>query len=310
MNNILNSFEQIRYMVFGLATNSEFPFTGFPQSVSPAEVSIRKILPSQLPEVFKSLESGYEMTLDSEYAFVADRSEDKFTYVRNGNEIFLSGFSMKEADELKIHDFLLLERAFLALWNQRSAVILHASAVVVNCKAVLFSGMCGTGKSTISAALFKRGYDKLFDDRSVVSFDESGLPRVPPGIGKQLLTIEAASVLNLELSGCPKKDGKVFFHKIPKNTHSLPLGCIFFLSRENASAPSIEEIPAMEAIRLVYENFRSSSPMVRDMSKPSSPTRVVEMIRNIPCFAAKLPKDEFSPETVADKVEDLIAKYC
>lgn len=49
------------------------------------------------------------------------------------------------------------------------AVLLHASAVVINGKAVLFAGPSGSGKSTTAAMLHRAGYDVLSDDVTEVA---------------------------------------------------------------------------------------------------------------------------------------------
>jgi hypothetical protein len=73
---------------------------------------------------------------------------------------------------------------FGILLHQRRRIVLHASAVCVNGRAVLFCGQSGAGKSTIAAALGQRGYDLLSDDVCAISLD-GGAPMVHPD-GRQL----------------------------------------------------------------------------------------------------------------------------
>ena len=58
----------------------------------------------------------------------------------------------------------------IALHLQR-AVLLHASAVVLAGKAVLFAGPSGSGKSTIAAILHREGYTVLADDVTEIDGD-------------------------------------------------------------------------------------------------------------------------------------------
>ena len=63
--------------------------------------------------------------------------------------------------------------------------MLHASAVRVNGRAVLFCGSSGAGKSTLAAALAQRGYPLVTDDVCTLSIGEAGAPVVYPD-GRQL----------------------------------------------------------------------------------------------------------------------------
>jgi predicted ATPase len=68
-----------------------------------------------------------------------------------------------------------------ALAHQRGLLTLHASAVEVDGRCVLFAGESGSGKSTITAAFHDRGYRIVTDDISVVRFKEDGNPVVNAG---------------------------------------------------------------------------------------------------------------------------------
>jgi hypothetical protein len=65
----------------------------------------------------------------------------------------------------------------LALHLQ-GAVLLHASAVVMKGKAVVFSGASGSGKSTTAAMLHRLGYTVLSDDITEID-GTSALPAIP-----------------------------------------------------------------------------------------------------------------------------------
>lgn len=83
------------------------------------------------------------------------------------------------ADEEEALPFL-LGTAFSILLYQRRRLALHASAVAVNGRSILFCGNSGMGKSTLSAALCQAGCDFVNDDLCAVDFDAQNRPEVRP----------------------------------------------------------------------------------------------------------------------------------
>ena len=67
---------------------------------------------------------------------------------------------------------------FGALLQQRGLLVLHASTVCVDGRAVAIAGPKGHGKSTLAAALFRMGYPVLGDD--VAAIDLGAEPQVHP----------------------------------------------------------------------------------------------------------------------------------
>ncbi len=63
---------------------------------------------------------------------------------------------------------LLLDQVLPALLGQRHSVVLHASAVALDGRAIAFLGRAGTGKSTLAAAMIERGAAVVTDDAVVI----------------------------------------------------------------------------------------------------------------------------------------------
>src|SRR5687768_1084135 len=68
-----------------------------------------------------------------------------------------------------------------AVAHQRGLLVLHASAVTVRGETIAFIGERGRGKSTMAAALYRRGHALVADDVLVLGMSSTGKPVVFPG---------------------------------------------------------------------------------------------------------------------------------
>lgn len=85
-----------------------------------------------------------------------------------------------EADDQLLRLFL-LGAGLGVLLHQRGLLVLHASAVGLQDRAVGFLGAKGWGKSTTAAALHHRGHPLVADELLVIRFDDRGRPLAIPG---------------------------------------------------------------------------------------------------------------------------------
>jgi hypothetical protein len=148
------------------------------------------------------------------------------------------------------------------LLRHRNVTCLHASAVELHDRAVLFSGNAGYGKSTTAAALALRGVPVLGEDIVPLRLEESrywaipGYPRVclwPDAVAKLFGDGDALPRLSpawdkryLQLDGVRAKFA----------AERKPLGIIYlFGGRSNESrAPFIETLPPREAVLGLVQN--------------------------------------------------------
>lgn len=80
------------------------------------------------------------------------------------------------------------------LCHQRGLLPIHASAVNIDGRAVVFAGDSGAGKSTIAAALGQRGHPLVADDIVAINRQSMALPAFP----QRKLAIDVLEVLALE----------------------------------------------------------------------------------------------------------------
>ncbi len=149
----------------------------------------------------------------------------------DGREIVFAPASDAAIADIPI---FVLGTVFGILLHQREQVVLHASAVRVNGKAVLFCGGSGAGKSTLAAALAQRGYPLVNDDVCTIAIIDN-VPTVYPD-GRQL-KLWAQSIERLDLAqrrGERVRASLEKFYVEPAEVFSepLPLGAIYMLREE------------------------------------------------------------------------------
>jgi hypothetical protein len=126
---------------------------------------------------------------------------------------------------------------FGLLIHQQQRCIMHASAIAVGGRAILFCGPSGAGKSTLAAALAARGYGHVADDQCVLSGLESGEMMVHPDGRAHKLWEQAITKLDLAgRSGPPIRTAlRKFFVQPPSaSSAALPLAAIYVLGEARA----------------------------------------------------------------------------
>ncbi len=148
------------YCVAGLAVASEIELPGAiaARAAAAPDVVIRAgPVPEALPDA--SLR-GPTWEIAGERFLLRIPGVARFL-LSGGNEIRFEAAAGAGPADIAI---FLLGTVFGILLHQRGQIVLHASAVRVAGKAVLFCGASGAGKSTLAAALAQRGFPVMTDD--------------------------------------------------------------------------------------------------------------------------------------------------
>ena len=121
-------------------------------------------------------------------------------WVRAGREVVVDVAA--GALDVQVRTFF-LGAVLTAVLHRRGVLVLHASGVVGARGVVLFAGRSGDGKSTLLAALVRRGYEPFGDDAAVVTQGPTEQLLVHPGVPQVRLWADAATRLghSLEESG-------------------------------------------------------------------------------------------------------------
>jgi|GEM_PF-2148920 len=139
------------------------------------------------------------------------------------------------ADEIRMS---LLGPVFMITASVLGDVVLHAACVIINKEAVLFCGKPGSGKSSLAAWFYAKGYPLLSDDVSIVQLNTSGKPIVYPSVPRIKLSADALekmgqSSLGLDLVSLKKPKYGIPV-KNPVLQQNYPISAIVFPAFDKA----------------------------------------------------------------------------
>ena len=152
------------YQAYGLIIRSELSFPELePCENKPADVVIRfdKI------EKTEEIQNNYRLVKPTKDGILLYWHDVGIFLVRNGCEIIIDPIS--NVEERIIRLFTLGTTIAMLLHQRSDNIVLHASAVAIDGKAIGFIGDKGAGKSTTSASLHNIGYSLLADDVLAIS---------------------------------------------------------------------------------------------------------------------------------------------
>ena len=146
----------------------------------------------------------------------------------------------------------------------RGVVCLHASAVAVNRRAIIFVGDAGAGKSTTAMAMGRLGYPIISDD-IVPIYEAAGVTYAQPGYPRMRLrqpSLPMLSDLNPELPPLPKVEGEGRLHLdlasggYQFQSDPLPIGALYLLAdrSEDPRAPHVESVSPLDGIMDIVAN--------------------------------------------------------
>jgi hypothetical protein len=268
------------YRVSGLSVASEIALPGLipgaPEHAPQVTIRLGEV-PESLPQ---PTASGPTWQMAGKQFLLCIPDIARFL-LNDGSEIVVA--PEPEADVADLPIFT-LAGAFGILLHQREQIVLHASAVRVGDKAVLFCGPSGAGKSTMAAALAQRGFPLVSEDICVVTTTDSRTPFVHPD-GRQL-KLWAQSINKLDLAGRRGDRVRASLEKFYVDAHDafsepLPLGAIYALREARAPlAPGIERPNVVDAALMLRRNAYRPL-VVRRMNQKANYFRAATTIANV-----------------------------
>jgi hypothetical protein len=245
----------------------------------------------------------------------ADRSVVHFLY-DDGREFWLDDKSQsvwaRWPETLSLSDAAeyLLGPILGVLMRRKGIACLHASAVSVNGKAVLFAGDAGAGKSTTAAAMARRGHAVLSDDVVAIAERDGQFFATPayPYIALWPESVEMLYGAGAELPALSDNSGKQQL-SLECNAFQesvLPIGAIFVLGQRisGSSAPQTEELTPKEGLLALIAN--SYATRLMDVENRAKELALFgRMLRSVRLQRLRASSDPQHIERLCDAIADL-----
>ncbi|MBL8133411.1 MAG: hypothetical protein JNL42_16240 [Anaerolineae bacterium] len=313
------------YFLYGLQIASEYPLEDIQEAAVRAQPDIR-IYDGTMPdglEVESPLwqpqnrfddsrqtsegEQAQQIRLSADGQFIQFRIWHAATVVfeASGSAMWIR-WAGEGHDDIKTFNILGPLLGFLL--HLRGITPLHASAISVHGRAVLFMGASGAGKSTTVAAFAQAGYPVIADD-ICACHDQGGVLTVAPGHARVRLLQDAASALTRRPDGAlievhGRQKWNVSFHSYPPGEGGivqaayLPIARVYWLA-EREPVVRAEGMTGVNALINVMRNIYLWFLMDIAMQKRAM-LQANRLIKQVPFYQLHAPQGH-------DRLSELIA---
>lgn len=226
--------------------------------------------------------------------------------IQNGSDVILEiEPSVKNKDLVP----LITGPVLAVLLHQRKRFVLHASAVNIKNRAVVFVGNKGYGKSTLAAYMQSRGHPLISDDLVPLSFANNS-PETMPGYPQIKLfsdSIEAIGLTPSSINTINNSTSKSLISTTGDfSVDPVKIGCIFIL--EKSDGIEINKLNSVSAFIETLRNTYLSNYLGQTESLSSHFQQCEALINSVPLFQLKRPHNyqymQFVHEIINDKVSE------
>ena len=237
-------------------------------------------------------------------------------FVKNGNEIIVEPAANSLPEEVRL---FLLGTVWAALLHQREQLVLHASGILTPQGAVIFMGRSSSGKSSLAAAFYQRGYPILADDTVTINV-EKGKALAYPTFPQLRLWPDILHALKIKPA-----DLHILRPKLPKRAYSTsqgftceaqPVCAIYLLLTHTENDLKLEKFQGMGRFSaLLHSTFRekflgglgvrpahfgqvsslAQQVPIASLTRPDHPLQIEQMIRTIESDLGLNPS-QFAPQ--------------
>jgi len=241
------------YHVFGLTMESAIPFFHMAETEGTPDCFVRVgETPTALPDArakgvrFQAGPGEFLLQVDNVARY----------YVTQGKTIIVEPAPGAQSEEVLL---FLMGSAMGALLHQRNVLPLHASAIEVDGRGVIFTGRAGIGKSTLAGGFHKRGYPLLSDDVCAVSAGADGVSHIMPGFPRLKLWADALEKIEQDREGWERVRFDETFDKyfLPFDRSAgkpIPVKSIFVLGDTNTDRFEVLPLKGIDKIESLFDH--------------------------------------------------------
>ncbi|BCN29030.1 phosphoenolpyruvate carboxykinase (ATP) [Anaeromicropila herbilytica] len=252
--------------------------------------------------------SNYFAINDNE--FVCDIRDVAKYKITGGNLIQIDLYDKADMELVKVY---LLGTCMGVLLLQKGMIAIHGSTIVVNNQAIIITGQCGAGKSTLSTALRLKGYPILSDDISPLTMVESGKVMSVPAFPNQRICHDTAIKLGIDTSKLERACSEDFKYNLDISkefmNHPVELFGIIQIVPEIMEDVVLTELTKYEKVELIKSNIYCNEFYSRMNYRPSYFKSIIDLANNIHTYRLLRPEGEFTVERQMELIIDVIARY-
>lgn len=289
------------YRAYELVIASEIELPGFLSGKGTPDLVIRKgAMPNLKPDP-QATDSFVQTDRDQMHLCLGPYIGANLL-VRNGNEILVDILNDGQMDDIRL---AILGLGLTALLFQRGHLVLHGNTIHTQRGAIVICGQQQAGKSTLTTALYKRGYSIIADDLTAVKM-HSGKPLVMPGAPMLKLWKDTLLYFGESIESLRPVQQTFEKYRFPLNEsfHNRvePLNALYILKKADVESPQISYLSGIERFRAIFSQIRSYQPEHLSLEKGWLVEICALLADKLTVAVVERPVDGDSIEAVAELV--------
>lgn len=293
------------YRVYGLNIESTIQVPELEMIDSNSNIDVRMSYGQVNQEIKDLIEEG-KCSKYSKQSMWFNIKDVAIYHIYNGDTIVIQPYEGASIKQIKLY---ILGSVMGMILLQKNIVAIHGGGIVMNGKGCVFTGPKGSGKSTITTALRKKGYKFISDD--VCSIDSNKLT-INHGFGYQKLCEDA-----MDKFGYDVEQFEIFRGDLNKNKYIVPafnefikedikLDSIFELSVGDVNKVEIEEIQGSQKMDKFINNiFRVEVLKYAGGIEVLYFKKCLNIVKNIKWFKVTRPRDVFSVDEQIEVISSI-----
>ncbi len=293
-----------KYFVFGMNVHSEFNLPVLLPGADDSKPDVN-IQVGQTPDTLPNCQKKGVAFEIAPNEFLLDLKDIARFHVVDGTSITIERKSEDKDEDIQL---FLLGSCLGAILHQRKILALHASAIVHEGEAVLFTGISGVGKSTTANGFRLDGYKMLTDDVCPVQIID-GIPYALPGYPQSKLWEDSLEKLEIEYKDLNHIRDGVNKRKVPIResfiTEPTPIKKVYVLRSSNMDDVEIINLEDADKFRIILSmTYRRY--LLKDMGiQPYHFANGTALANAIPIKVVRRPQAFCLPELMELVKEDL-----